>query len=46
MTRGMAFRGNTSSPEAKLLSLEGGTNIFFDVSSSGFSDGFLLQLVS
>ena len=40
MTRGMDFRGNTSSAEAKLLSLEGGTDIFSAVSSSGFSDGF------
>ena len=40
MTRGMNFRGNTSSTAAKLLSSEGGTDTFSDVSSSGFSDGF------
>ena len=40
MTRGMDSRRNTSSAEAKLLSLEGGTDVFSDVSSSGVSDGF------
>ena len=39
MTRGMDFRGNTSSAVAKLLSSEGGTDAFL-VSSSGISDGF------
>ena len=40
MTRGMDFKGNTSSADAKLLSPEGGTDVFSDVSSNGFSDGF------
>ena len=40
MARGMDFRGNRSSAEAKLLSLEGGTDIFSDVSKSGISDAF------
>ena len=40
MTRGMDFRGNTSSAVAKLLSSEEGTDAFSDVFSSGFSDGF------
>ena len=40
MTRGMDFRGSTSSAVTKLLSSERGTDTFSDVSSSGFSDGF------
>ena len=42
MTRGMDFRGNISSAVAKRLSLEGGT----DISSSGFSDGFSVAVIS
>ena len=40
MTREMDFRENTSSADAKLLSLEEGTDIFSDISLNGFSDGF------
>ena len=36
----MDFKGNTSSGDAKLLSLEGGLMFFSNVSSNGFSGGF------
>ena len=40
MTRGMNFRGNTSSAVSKLLSSERGTDAFSDVSPSGVSNDF------
>ena len=40
MTRGMDFRGNTSSAVAKLLSSERGTDASSDVSPSGISNDF------
>ena len=35
--RGIDFKGNMSSADAKLLSSEGGTDVFSDVFSDGFS---------
>ena len=46
MARGMDFNGNTSSTVARLLSSEGGTDVFSDVSSSDCSDVFSVTVNS
>ena len=38
--RGIDFMGNTSLADAKLLSSEGGTDVFSDGFSDSFADGF------